>query len=114
MLPLLAVIDVVDSEVEPLIAFSSNNRCQASNTFESASALLTALAETPARPTLVAQTTQGSHSTASSVNPKIGVLCSPADELPMKKKEDAGSDISETRAEADIFHQKFSEFNSAN
>ena len=55
--------------------------------------------------------TQGSHSTTSSINPNLVVLCSPAEVLPMEDKEDGGSNISsildtETRTEADSFHQK--------
>ena len=79
VLPLVAAIDVVDSEEEPLIAFNSNNRCQATKTFETPSAFLTPLADIQARPTLVVETTQGSHSTTSSLNPKLLVLCSPAE-----------------------------------
>ena len=71
VLPLLAAIDVVDSEEEPFIAFSSNNRCQTINTIESAPAFLTPLEDIPARPTLVAETTQGSHSTTSPMYPKL-------------------------------------------
>ena len=71
VLPLLAAIDVVDSEEKPFIAFSSNNRCQAINTIESPSAFLTPLEDIPARPTLVAETTQGSHSTTSPMYPKL-------------------------------------------
>ena len=51
VLPLVAAKDVVDSEEEQLIAFSSSNRCQASSTFESPSAFLTPLEDILVRPT---------------------------------------------------------------
>ena len=83
-----------------------------SNTIESPSAILTPLEDIPPRPTLVAETTQGSHLTTSSINPKIVVLCSPLEELPLDNKDVEGSNIlstfdTEVRTEADIFLQTF-------
>ena len=51
----------------------SSNRCQISITIEPPSAFLTPLEEIQTRPTLVAEMTQGSLSTTSSLNPKIAV-----------------------------------------
>ena len=75
-------------------------------------AFLTPLEDIPPKPTLVAETTQGSHSTTSSMSTKIEVLCSPLQECPMVNKDDEVSDISsildtEVRNEAENFHQTF-------
>ena len=75
--------------------------------FRSPSAFLTPSEGIPARPTFVAETTQGSHSTTSSMNPKLAVLFYYGG-TPIGGYRRCGSDISssldtEIRAEADLF-----------
>ena len=60
----------------------------------------------------MAETTQGSSSTPSSMTPKIAVLSSPLEEVRPDIQDDDGSDISsvidiEVRKEAESFHDTF-------
>ncbi|XP_063717820.1 uncharacterized protein LOC134844924 [Symsagittifera roscoffensis] len=76
---------------------------------DSPSDYLTPLEDIPFHPTLVAETTQGSSSTPSSMTPKIAVLSSPLEEVRPDIQDDDGSDISsvidtEVRKEAESFH----------
>ena len=73
---------------------------------------LTLLADFQSRPKLVAEITQGSHLTVSSLNSRLMVLESPTHALPLEDK-DQERDIfsitdTETRVEVEHFHQTFS------
>ena len=79
---------------------------------DSPSAYLTPLEDVLPKPTLVAETTQRSTSTTSSMNPKIAVISSPLVEILVYNQDDKRSDKSsiihtEVRKEADNFHETF-------
>ena len=79
---------------------------------DSPSAYLTPLENVLPRPSLVAETTQGSTSTTSSINPKIAVISFPLVEVLVYNQNDKRSDIAsiihkEVRKKADNFHETF-------
>ena len=102
-------IENADSDDEPLITFSDSKSLQTTFSSDSPSDYLTPLEAILFHPTLVAETTQGSSSTPSSMTPKIAVLSSPLVEVRPDIQNDDGSNISpvietEVRKEADSFH----------
>ena len=107
-----AITEIVDSNEEPLITFLGSKSLQTTYSSDSPSDYLTPLEDILLQPTLLAETTQGSTSTPSSITPKITVLSSPLLETGLDIQDDEGSDISsvidtEVRNEADRFHDKF-------
>ena len=104
--------ETADSDDEPLITFSGLKSLQTTFSSDSPSDYLTPLEDLLPHPTLVAETTQGSSSTPSSMTPKIGVLSSQLEEVRPDIQDDDGSDISsvidtEVRKEGDSFHDIF-------
>ena len=102
--------EIADSDDEPLISFSGSKSLQTTFSSDSPSDYLTPIEDILPHLTLVAETTQGSSSTPSSMTPKIAVLSSPLDEARTDIQD--GSDIStvidtEGRKEADSFHDTF-------
>ena len=105
-------IEVADSDDEPLITFSGSKSLQTNFPSDSTSDYLTPLEDIPFHPTLVAETTQGSSSTPTSLTPKVAVLSSPLEDVRPDSQDDDGSDISsgidtDVRKEADSFHDIF-------
>ena len=105
-------IEIADSDDEPLITVSGSKSLQTTFSSDSPSDYLTPLDDTFFHPTLVAETTQGSSSTPSSMTRKVAVLSSPAVEVRPDIQDDDGRDISpvietEVRKEADSFHDIF-------
>ena len=105
-------IETADSDDEPLITFSGSKNLQTTFPSDSPSDYLTPLEDIPFHPTLVAETTQGSSSTPTTLTPKIAVLSSPLEEVRPDLQDDDGSNISsgidtDVRKEADSFHDKF-------
>ena len=105
-------IEIADSDDEPLITFSGSKSLQTTFPSECPSDYMTPLEDIPFHPTLVAETTQGSSSTPTSLTPKIAVLSSSLEEVRPDIQDDDGSDISsgidtDVRKEADSFHDIF-------
>ena len=108
----VAITETVDSDEEPLITFSGSKSLQTTFSSDSPSNYLTPLEDILPQLTLLAETTQGSTSTPSSITPKIEVLSSPLVETGLDIQDDEGSDISsvidtEVRKETDRFHDNF-------
>ena len=104
--------EIADSDNEPLITFSGSKNLQTTFSSDSPSDYLTPIEDILLNPTLVAETTQGSSPTPSSMTPKIAGLSSPLEEVRPDIQDDDGSDISsvidtEVRKEADCFHDTF-------
>ena len=104
--------EIAGSDDKPLITFSGSKSLQTTFSSASLSDYLTPLEDILPHPTLVAETTQGSSPTPSSMTPKIAVLSSPLEEVRPEIQDDDGSDISsvidtEIRKEADSFHDTF-------
>ena len=106
--------ELVDSDDEPLVIFSGSKSLQTQTTYPSASPsdYLTPIEDIPWHPTLVAETTQGSSSTPTSLTPKIAKILPPLVEVSTDIQNDHGSDISsgidtDVRREADCFHDRF-------
>ena len=105
-------IEIADSDDEPLITFSGSKSLQTTFPKDSPSDYLTPLEDIPFHPKLVAETTQGSSSTPTSLTPKIAVLSSPLEEVRPDIQDYDGSDISsgidtDVRKEVDSFHDIF-------
>ena len=69
-------IETADSDDKPLITFSGTKNLQTTFPSDSPSDYLTPLEDIHFHPTLVAETTEGSSSTPTSLTPKIAVLSS--------------------------------------
>ena len=106
------IIEVADSDDEPLITFSGSKSLQTTFPSDSPSDYLTPLEHIPFHPTLFAETTQGSSSILSSMTPKIAVLSSPLEEVRSDIQDNDRSDISsvidtEVRKKTHSFHDIF-------
>ena len=104
--------EIADSDDEPKITFSGSKSLQTTFSSDSPSDYLTPLEDILPHPTLVAETTQGSSPTPSSMTPKIAVLSSPLEAVRPEIQDDDGSDVSsvidtEVRKESDSFHDTF-------
>ena len=104
--------ELVDSDDEPLITLSGSKSLQTMYPSASPSDYLTPIEDIPMHTTLVAETTQGSSSTPTSLTPKIAKISSPLVEISTDIQDDDGSDISsgidtDVKREADSFHDRF-------